>query len=308
MKPLMKLLVGYDGSECADRAIEDLRRAGLPHEGEAIVLSAADVWLWPPPEQEGAAAPPPKVEMTGLSESRRAAEQALEQARQFAQRASERLREILPAWTVTPEALADSPAWALIKKSDEWKPDLLVIGSQGRSALSRLVFGSVSEKVVTEARCSVRVARGRAEVAEGPVRIAIGLDSSPNAEAAVAAVARREWPSGSEALLISVLDMMIMTSREWIEDFKEDEEAWGAKVTNGPIQQLTDAGLAVSSMIKRGDPKRIILEEADRWKAVSIFVGAIGLRGIEKFLLGSVASSIAARAHCSAEVVRTPEQ
>ncbi|HKG20320.1 MAG TPA: universal stress protein, partial [Blastocatellia bacterium] len=136
MKPSMKLLVGYDGSECADRAIEDLRRAGLPYEGEAIVLSAADVWLWPPPDQEGAAPSPPGVEMTGLSEARRAAEQALDQARQLAQGASERLREILPAWTVTPEACADSPAWALIKKSDEWKPDLLAVGSQGQSAFS----------------------------------------------------------------------------------------------------------------------------------------------------------------------------
>jgi len=30
MKGRMKILIGYDGSECADAAIDELRRAGLP--------------------------------------------------------------------------------------------------------------------------------------------------------------------------------------------------------------------------------------------------------------------------------------
>jgi hypothetical protein len=32
MKERMRILIGYDGSECADAAIDDLRRAGLPRE------------------------------------------------------------------------------------------------------------------------------------------------------------------------------------------------------------------------------------------------------------------------------------
>jgi nucleotide-binding universal stress UspA family protein len=242
--------------------------------------------------------------MIHYSEAQQTALRALDEAKRLAQKASECLREIFPTWAVTPEARADSPAWALIKKSDEWEPDLIVVGSQGRSAISRMVFGSVSRKVVTEARCSVRVARGRANVSEGPVRLIIGLDSSPNAETAVSAVASREWPSGSEVLLISVLDLMILSTWEWLEDVREDQEAWAAKVLSGPAQQLTEAGLKVSTKVERGDPTRIILKEADDWKSDCIFVGAKGLRGIERFLLGSVSSSIAARAHCSVEVVR----
>ena len=241
--------------------------------------------------------------MIHYSEAQQAALRALDETRKLAQKATERLRELFPDWTVTPEVRADSPAWALIKKSDEWDPDLLVVGSQGRSAISRLVFGSVSRKVVTEARCAVRVARGRAGASEGPVRLIVGIDSSPYAEAAVSAVARREWPSESEVLLISVLDMLILTTWEWLEDVREDEEAWAAKVLSGPVQQLTDAGLKVSTKVERGDPTRIILKEAEEWKSDCIFVGAKGLRGIERFLLGSVSSSVAARAHCSVEVV-----
>ena len=35
----MKILVAYDGSECADAALEDLKRAGLPAEAEVLVMS-----------------------------------------------------------------------------------------------------------------------------------------------------------------------------------------------------------------------------------------------------------------------------
>ena len=47
-----------------------------------------------------------------------------------------------------------------------------------------------------------------------------------------------------------------------------------------------------------------ILEEADAWGADCIFVGAKGTRGIDRLLLGSVSSAVAARAQCSVEVVR----
>jgi hypothetical protein len=40
----IRVLIGYDGSPCADAAINDLRRAGLPPAGEAVVMSVADVW------------------------------------------------------------------------------------------------------------------------------------------------------------------------------------------------------------------------------------------------------------------------
>src|SRR5262245_11487665 len=38
----MKILIAYDGSECAESAIDDLKRAGLPRRAEAIVLTIAE--------------------------------------------------------------------------------------------------------------------------------------------------------------------------------------------------------------------------------------------------------------------------
>ena len=43
----MKILIAYDGSECANAALEDLPRAGLPRVAEVLVMSVAEVFLPP---------------------------------------------------------------------------------------------------------------------------------------------------------------------------------------------------------------------------------------------------------------------
>ena len=82
-----------------------------------------------------------------------------------------------------------SAAWELVSKADRWKPDLIVVGSHGRTALGRFVLGSVSQRVLTEALCSVRIARGRVDEPNSPVRIIVGTDGSRPSEEALKAVA-----------------------------------------------------------------------------------------------------------------------
>jgi len=63
-------------------------------------------------------------------------------------------------------------------------------------------------------------------------------------------------------------------------------------------------GLDTAVMIRRGKPADEIVDEAESWGADCIFVGAKGVRGIERLLLGSVSSAVSSRAGCSVEVVR----
>jgi len=48
-----------------------------------------------------------------------------------------------------------------------------------------------------------------------------------------------------------------------------------------------------------GEPKFTLLEWAQRWNADCLFIGAYGLQHP-----GTVASALAVRVHCSAEIVR----
>jgi nucleotide-binding universal stress UspA family protein len=163
MNQRMKVLIGYDGSSCADGALLDLRRAGLPPAVEAVVMCVADVLLPPqtPPEL-GAEQPPfPDYPPEATRQAYARALRALKQAEALARSASERLQTYFPTWKMHAEAPADSPAWGLVNKADEWQPDLLMVGAHGRSALSRVLLGSVSTAVAARAHCSVEVVRGR---------------------------------------------------------------------------------------------------------------------------------------------------
>lgn len=52
MSNRMRILIGYDGSQCAEAALHDLKRAGLPAQADALIMSVADVFLPPPINEE----------------------------------------------------------------------------------------------------------------------------------------------------------------------------------------------------------------------------------------------------------------
>ena len=153
----------------------------------------------------------------------------------------ERVRASFPGWTVNAEACGESPAWAIVKKADEWKAALIVVGSHALSVAGKLMLGSVSQKVVAEAHCSVRVARGPVSQTRLPVRILIGVDGSPGAEAAVYAVAQRLWPAGSEARIIAALDPMMATAAEGVEGNGRDadEGSWVHEKVEASVKKLS---------------------------------------------------------------------
>jgi nucleotide-binding universal stress UspA family protein len=175
MSEKMKILIAYEGSSCADAALDDLECAGLPQEVKALILSVAEVFLPPPSPAPAFPAHVPAAVQRAWTQ----ATHALEDAHTLAQQARARLLTSCPAWDVGAEACADSPAWAIIKKAETWQPDLIVVGSHGRSALGRFVLGSVSQKVLTEAPCLVRIGRQRRQAAPGPLHLLIGMRAAP---------------------------------------------------------------------------------------------------------------------------------
>ena len=307
----MKILIAYDGTPPADAAIDDLTMAGLPDTGDAVVLSVAEVWL-PPENLQDEEVINPYIE--GIVEGhRQRAREAVVAARGFADRARERVLNHFPEWTVTAEGTYGSPAWEVVDRSEAFDADLIVVGSHGRSAIGRLFLGSVSQKVLTEAHCSVRVARGKVEVDSRPSQIVIGFDASPGAQAAVDSAASRKWRTGSKACLVGVVNpispsmagQFVPPVVGWVEEENDAMENLLEDMAGQAAERLKAVGLDVDIRILSGDPKNVIVDEAESLHADCVFMGAnrYGSR-LERFLLGSVSAAVAARAHCSVEVVR----
>ena len=70
------------------------------------------------------------------------------------------------------------------------------------------------------------------------------------------------------------------------------------------VRLIAATGLRIEKRVVGGDPKRVLVSEAEAWGADCVFVGARGLSRLERFLMGSVASTVASRAPCSVEVIR----
>jgi nucleotide-binding universal stress UspA family protein len=312
---VMKILIAYDGSDCAEAALDDLQRAGLPAEAEAQIISVAEVWLPPPPPSSYEIVEQAR-QVRAPSDLRRVYSKgcaASKEALAMAEQARERVKANFPGWTVSADSSCGSPAWEVVFLADQWKPDLIVVGSHGRTALGRFVLGSVSQRVLTEAKCSVRIARGRVEEAGSPVRIIVGIDGSPGSEEAVRSVAGRTWPAGSEVKIIIVDDPLVPTLVgslipplvKTIEESNVEDQAWDEMILERTAGMLSGLDITVTTEIRQGDPKKELPQAAEEWGADCIFVGSAGFSNrFERFVLGSISAAVAARAHCSVEVVR----
>lgn len=316
----MRILIAYDGSAAADVAIDSLCPAGLPtEEVEALVVSVAEVWLPPPASDEvlddtfTLQIPP------GLKRAREHAAAIMAEGEERAERGKKRVQHVFPDWSVSSDTVNGSPAFELLNRAEEWQPQLIVVGSHGHTAVGRFVLGSVSQKVLTEAPTSVRIGRASMGVGDSAQRIIIGIDGSPGAAIAVRAVADRNWRPGSEVRVVVAEDLMkafpvsmlVPQVKSFVDEANADERSQGEELVTESLKQLRvglDQSVTLSSTIDSGDPKQVLVRCAEEFGADCIFTGATGFSNrIERFVLGSVSAAVAARAHCSVEVVRSPQ-
>jgi nucleotide-binding universal stress UspA family protein len=84
--------------------------------------------------------------------------QAIDDLRTAAQN---RLREALTQFAIDGEAIAESgpAAQTIVDLADSARAELVVVGTHGRTGLSRLTLGSTAEAVIQSAPCSVLVVR-----------------------------------------------------------------------------------------------------------------------------------------------------
>ncbi len=312
----MKILIAYDGSDCAESALDDLTHAGLPRKGEALVVTVAEVWLPPPPPRAYEI-----VELAsgakgtrGLERRYMAGSQAVKDADALAEKAAMRVKANFPDWKVKHTGGWGSPTWELFSQAEDFKADLIVAGSHGRTGLGRLFLGSISQWLLNEARCSVRVARGKLDEPDFPVRLLLGIDGSRNANAALEQIAARNWPSKSEVRVVLVHQPLEVTYvghlalglTRSIEEFNQKERRKSQRLVDTAAKRLKAAGLRTTAEVIDGDPKARLVQVAEDGRADCTFLGATGLSNrFERFLLGSTAGAVAARAHCSVEIVRT---
>jgi nucleotide-binding universal stress UspA family protein len=148
------------------------------------------------------------------------------------------------------------------------------------------------------------------------MRILVAVDGSPFSDAALAEVARRPWPAGAKVLVLTAFELPLAATPdiwslpgEYFAQVEQSVHLRAESVMARAVAQLTAAlgpDIEVKGECVTGAAKRVIIDEAEKWKADLIVVGSHGYPAWERLLLGSVSQAVVSHAKCSVEVARGP--
>jgi nucleotide-binding universal stress UspA family protein len=290
------VLVASDFSEAADEAIRQAHEWAIRSDRE---LSALHVMGTAPMH-----ALFPKLHVQDAAEF-------VTLEKELAERLSERIRRCTGREVQSSRVHVDygNPYVVIVRKAEEMGASLLVIGGSGATGLKRVFLGSVAEKVVRNAHCSVLVAR---HAVEGSVVLAATDLSDPALfavqSAAFEAKTRRiplvlmhdidRWPS-----LVSGLALLGPVPIEPDEETMAKQRAAMLGILQSQLERLGVA--AEIKVTTEGDPAAAIVRMADNLPAELLVLASRGHSGLARLALGSVAEQAVRYAHCSVLVVRT---
>jgi nucleotide-binding universal stress UspA family protein len=197
----------------------------------------------------------------------------------------------------------------IVRRAETWGAGLVVVGSHGRTGVARTVLGSVAERVVRHAHCSVLVARPSPK--KGVVIAATDL-SDPSLAAIVA---------GRDAAKRIGARLVVVSAIEWTGFAARPSEGLiGALPPLPPAELQREMNDALRSMLEtamarcaavgearvlNGSAASAIVSCAGELGASLVVVATHGRTGLKRLALGSVAELVVRGAECSVLAVRT---
>jgi nucleotide-binding universal stress UspA family protein len=145
------------------------------------------------------------------------------------------------------------------------------------------------------------------------MKILLAVDGSKHSNVAVDVVAQQSWPRNSVIRVLSVEQTvpfgLVGLPATYFEGFTKSISSAAQAAVESATETISKScgdAVQVYGDVLKGSPKHVIVEEADRWDADLIVIGANGHARLERFL-GSVSHSVVMHANCSVEVARTRE-
>ncbi len=147
------------------------------------------------------------------------------------------------------------------------------------------------------------------------MRILLATDGSTFSEFAAHKLSEQFRPEANEVMVVEVVEPFYFSAPPemapgWTPELAERRQELAElakKSTDCAADILRRAGFKVKTRVIDEEIRNGILGTAEEWDADLIVLGSHGKRGFQKFLLGSVAESVARHAPCSVLIVRMPQ-
>jgi nucleotide-binding universal stress UspA family protein len=289
----MKILLATDGSVNSDLATRMLTKLKIAQPFEVEILSVANLTHSQGP--------------VDFDFGQHFNQAILEQARGAVEKSVELLKA---AGIAARSRVAEGhPAASIVQHAEDTGVDLVVMGAQGHSLLSRMLLGSVSDYVATHVHCSVLLVRDTQFTDQDrPLRLCIGYDDSKGCQNAIAELAKNGWGKEAEIKVVNAVllpftsyseipvqydpqELMNAHERLVYDAVESIKKQIGNTNITGHLQQCGNVGLGLSEFVAENESDVIL-------------VGDMGRSMIARFFMGSVARHVLRHTDCSVWISR----
>lgn len=144
----MKILLATDGSRFSEAATQNAASLFRSEGVQALVVQVVEPLVFTtPPQMSPGYAPEMSPRLEGQ----------LKQAKESVAHAAETLRRA--GFKAESRVIETEVRSGILDTAEEWRADLIVLGSHGQKGLRKFLLGSVAEFVARHARCSVLIVR-----------------------------------------------------------------------------------------------------------------------------------------------------
>jgi len=304
----MNILIATDGSDHADNALDFMLRFPFPRDSRMTVLTVvSDIPMLP-------------AEIEALDESQ---SQALEEANnrlyqdaeELVARESSRLRE--DGWPGESMVREGDPVDEILAVAGDIDADLIVVGSHGITMSKRFLLGSVADRVLEYAACSVLIVKSRQDGeivgaiepgTNAPYNIMLAYDHSEVAKEVLSICSSLPLEEHS---VINVVNVMPLITA-YRQDVRQHINSIWLQKKEIMQQELEDAVMSLKwvtpnvnmQLREAEDVSEEILSLAEDAGSDLIMFGCKDRGAIKNFLVGSITRRMARYARCAVWAVR----
>ncbi|MEW6143290.1 MAG: universal stress protein [Chloroflexota bacterium] len=223
---------------------------------------------------------------------------------QIAQRVTNLVKKYRADVQVEPVIIIGSAADEIIKYVDRNNIGLVVMGTHGRSGITRWAVGSVASKVVRGTKTPVLMIRTKGAKPSEKKRllskVLVPLDGSEVGEAALPFITELALKLEMEVVLFQVVALayhvyssgeivsQVPYTEQEMEPIKKSVKSYLDKVA----EKLTAKGLKVSTEIKTGAAAESIIKAAEDLGVDLVAMSTHGRSGVSRWVFGSVAARV----------------
>lgn len=203
-----------------------------------------------------------------------------------------------------------SPAKAITEHADAHDIDLVVMGTHGRTAVDRLLSGSVAEQVVREAPCPVFTVLSGEEDTTAPTidRVLAPVDLSEQSSLVVDHAAELSETYGAPLDLLHVVEEAAYPTVYGIDPLtptNPDVQSRAREALESLAERIEIAEEQLSLYVVAGYAARDIVDFAEQQETDLIVMATHGRTGLDRFFIGSVAEKVVRRAPCPVFTVKS---